>query len=280
MLRRFRLLSGAALSAGLTSLFDPRGGRRRRAVMRDTASSLADQRGRAVDVAFRDVRTRAVGRLTRIRSWIAQREPVDHEIAERIAGKVWTMARQPGAIRIGAALAIVGLSLLVRRLSNLTAAPTIDRDTITIRKMVNVAAPVHDVFEFWTRYENWPRVMPHVREVVEIAMDRHRWAIAGPEGDAIEWITVITKFGTDRVIEWETVPASVVEHAGSIRFRVNRNGTTRVDITMSYVPPADAVGDAVAALFGSNRKTLMNEELARFRSLLEQGNRRAEGGAV
>ena len=84
----------------------------------------------------------------------------------------------------------------------------------------------------------------------------------------------------DRFIEWETVPGSIVKHAGIIRFTVNRNGTTRVDITMSYVPPAGAVGDAVAALFGSDRKTLMNEELARFKSLLEQGHLRADGGAV
>jgi Polyketide cyclase / dehydrase and lipid transport len=182
MLRRFRLLSGAALSAGLKYLFDPRGERRRRAVIRDTVSSLADQRGRAVEVAFRDMGTRAAGRLTRIRSWIGLRQPIDHEIAERIAGKVRTMVRQPGAIRIGAALAIVGLSLLARGLSNRTAAPTIGRHAITIRKMVNVAAPVREVFEFWRRYENWPRVMPHVREVREIALDRHRWAIAGPEG--------------------------------------------------------------------------------------------------
>jgi uncharacterized membrane protein len=280
MLRRFRLLSGAALSAGLKYLFDPRGERRRRAVIRDTVSSLADQRGRAVEVAFRDMGTRAAGRLTRIRSWIGLRQPIDHEIAERIAGKVRTMVRQPGAIRIGAALAIVGLSLLARGLSNRTAAPTIGRHAITIRKMVNVAAPVREVFEFWRRYENWPRVMPHVREVREIALDRHRWAIAGPEGDPIEWITVITKFGTDRVIEWETVPASVVEHAGSIRFKDNRNDTTRVDITMSYVPPAGAVGHAVAALFGRDCETVMNEELARFKSLLEQRQRRAEGGAV
>lgn len=146
--------------------------------------------------------------------------------------------------------------------------------------MVNVAAPVHEIFEFWTQCQNWPRVIPHVREVEEIALDRHRWAIGGPEGEPIEWITVITRFGTNRVIEWDTVPGSVVEHAGSIHFGENRDGTTRVDITMSYVPPAGAVRHAVAALFGSDRETLMNEELARFKSLLEQGQRRAEGGAV
>jgi uncharacterized membrane protein len=280
MLRRFRLPFRAALSASLIHLFDPRGGRRPRAVIRGTVSSLADPGGRAIDVTSREVRTRPAGRLMRIRSWIAQRKPIDHEIAERIAGKVWVMARRPGAIRIGAGLAIVGLTLLVRGLRNRPAVPTIGQDAITIRKIVNVAAPVHDVFEFWTRHENWPRVVPHVRAVLEIALDRHRWTIAGPEGEPLEWITVITKFGTDRVIEWETVPASVVKHAGSIRFREDRNGTTRVDITMSYIPPAGTVGHAVAALFGRDPKTVMNEELAQFKSLLEQGQRRAEGGAV
>jgi uncharacterized membrane protein len=240
---------------------------------------LFRRRGRAVDIAFREKGPRT-GRLTRLRSWIAQRKSIDHEIAERIAEKVGAMARKPDAIRIGAGLAIVGLSLLVRKLSNRPSAPTIDQHAITIRKIVDVAAPVHDVFEFWRRYENWPRVMPHVREVVEIALDRHRWTIAGPEGDPLQWITVITKFGTDRVIEWEAVPTSVIKHAGSIRFRENRDGTTRVDITMSYAPPAGAVGHAVVTLFGRDPKTVMNEELAQFKSLLEQGQRRAEGGAL
>jgi uncharacterized membrane protein len=269
MLRGLRLFSSAALSGGLRHLFVPRGGKRR-GVIRDTVSGLAD---------------RPAGRLTRIRSWIAQREsivrgPIDHEIAERIAGKAWAMARRPGAIRVGAALVIVGLSLLVRGLSTRPATPTTGRGAITIRKAVNVAAPVHDVFEFWRRHENWPRVMPHVQEVLEIALDRHRWTITGPEVDPIQWITVITKIGTDRVIEWETVPASVVKHAGSVRLREKRNGTTRVDITMYYVPPAGALGEAVAALFGRDPERVMNEELARFKSLLEQGQQRAEGDAV
>lgn len=280
MLRRLGLLFGAALNAGLMHLFDPRGGRRRRAVLPGTVSSLADQGGRALDGTSREVRTRTAGRLLKIRSWVAQRKPIGHEIAERIAGTVRAMARRPGVTRIGAGLAIVGLSLLVRGLSHRPAAPTVRQDAITIRKIVNVAAPVHDVFEFWRRYENWPQVMPHAREVVEIALDRHRWTMAGPVGEPLEWITVITKLGTDRVIEWETVPASVVQHAGSVRFRENRNGTTRVDITMHYIPPAGAVGHAVAALFGRDPKTVMNEELAQFKSLLEQGQHRAEGGAA
>jgi uncharacterized membrane protein len=232
-----------------------------------------------MDTAFREGGPRT-GRLTRLRSWIAKRTPIDHEIAERIAAKVWAMARKPDAIRIGAGLAIVGLSLLVRRLGNRASAPTIGQHAITIRKIVDVAAPVHDVFEFWRRYENWPQVMPHVREVGEIALDRHRWTIAGPEGDPLEWITVITRFRTDRVIEWETVPASVIKHAGRIRFRENRDGTTRVDITMNYIPPAGPAGHAVAVLFERDRKTVMNEELAQFKSLLEHGQRRADGGAL
>jgi uncharacterized membrane protein len=280
MLRRIRLPAGAALSAGLKYLFHPRGGMRRGAVIRAPVSSLAEQRARPVDIVLGDAQTRPAGQLTRIQSWIVQRSPIDPAIAEWIAGKLWTTARRPGAIRIGAALAIVGFSLLVRSHSNRRAAPRFGRGAITIRKLVDVVAPVHEVFEFWRRYQNWPEVIPRVREVGEIALDRHRWTIAGPQGDPIEWITVITKFGADRIIQWETVPGSVVEHAGSIRFSRNRNGTTRVDITLSYVPPPGPAGDAMAALFRSERNTVMNKELARLKSLLEQGQSRAEGGAL
>jgi hypothetical protein len=64
-----------------------------------------------------------------------------------------------------------------------------------------------------------------------------------------------------------------------VRFRESGNGT-QVNVNMSYTPPAGAVGHAVASLFGKDPKTEMDADLARMKSLLEQGRTRAGGQRV
>jgi hypothetical protein len=40
---------------------------------------------------------------------------------------------------------------------------------------------------------------------------------------------------------------------------------------MSYRPPAGALGHAIATLLGANPKRQMDDDMLRFKSLLEQG---------
>jgi uncharacterized membrane protein len=49
---------------------------------------------------------------------------------------------------------------------------------------------------------------------------------------------------------------------------------------MVYNPPAGVMGHAAASLLGSNPKQAMDEDLVRFKSLLEQGKTTAEGATV
>jgi uncharacterized membrane protein len=46
---------------------------------------------------------------------------------------------------------------------------------------------------------------------------------------------------------------------------------------MGYTPPAGVLGHAVASLFGSDPKHAMDEDLARLKTLLEQGKTSSEG---
>jgi uncharacterized membrane protein len=49
------------------------------------------------------------------------------------------------------------------------------------------------------------------------------------------------------------------------------NGGTRLDIKMSYNPPAGALGHVVAKLFGADPKTKLDEDLLRMKTFLETG---------
>jgi uncharacterized membrane protein len=73
------------------------------------------------------------------------------------------------------------------------------------------------------------------------------------------------------LIAWESLPGSQVKQAGFVRFDPNRGGGTRVSVQMEYLPPAGALGHAVAQLFGVDPRQAMNEDLMRLKSLLETG---------
>ncbi|HEY3246485.1 MAG TPA: SRPBCC family protein [Phycisphaerae bacterium] len=182
-----------------------------------------------------------------------------------------------------AALGAVGLGLVARALTNKPLKRLLGvnggRRAIDIQKTINVAAPVERVFEFWSSYDNFPRFMAHVREVRSFD-GRSHWTVSGPAGIPIEFDTVLTRFVPYQSLAWKSVPGSPIRHAGVVNFQANPDGGTRVDIKMSYNPPAGALGHAIATLFGSDPKRAMDEDLVRFKSLIEQGHTRAHGERV
>jgi uncharacterized membrane protein len=184
----------------------------------------------------------------------------------------------------GTALGAVGLGLLARGIANLPlrrlAGVGAGRRAVSFQKTITVDAPVERVFEFWSRYENFPRFMSHVREVRQAASGQSHWIVAGPAGAPIEWDAVVTKYETNRALAWKTVPNSVVAHAGVARFEPTADGGTRLDIKLSYNPPAGAMGHVVATLFGVDPQRTMDDDLVRLKSLLEAGKATAHGEEV
>jgi uncharacterized membrane protein len=192
-----------------------------------------------------------------------------------------TTCRAPTACILGT----VGLGLMARAFTNRELTRLVGlgsgRRLIDIQKTINVAAPVERVFEFWSRYEDFPRFMAHVRAVKpEVGTTRSHWVVAGPAGVSITWDTVITQFVPNQIVAWETVPGSLVAHAGSVRFEPNPDGGTRLTVRMSYHPPGGALGHVVATLFGSDPKHALTEDLMRLKSLIEQGKTSAHGEQI
>jgi uncharacterized membrane protein len=149
---------------------------------------------------------------------------------------------------------------------------------IEIRHSIDIDAPVERVFEFWSRFENLPQIMSHVREVRSLGNGRTHWVVSGPAGTPIEWDAVTTRFEANRMLAWRTVEGALVEHAGSVRF--SRHGNrTRLHVTMSYRPLGGMLGHGVASLFGADPKSVMVEDLARFKTLMEKQRPEAVGEA-
>ncbi|MGH7826275.1 MAG: SRPBCC family protein [Candidatus Binatia bacterium] len=176
---------------------------------------------------------------------------------------------------LGAAIAAVGAAVLARALANIEfrrmTGIGAGRRAIDIQKIINVAAPVEDVFAFWTNYQNFPRFMSNVREVQETGENRSHWKVAGPAGVPVEWNAVITNYVPNQSLGWKTAPGSPIAHAGIVRFEPNPDGSTRLDVRMTYNPVAGGLGHTVATLFGADPKSEMDADLMRMKSMIETG---------
>lgn len=184
----------------------------------------------------------------------------------------------------GAVAGGVGLGLLARAVTNLESHRLIGigagRRAVDVQKTITVRAPVEQVFDFWSHPENFSRFMAHVVDVRKVAPDRYLWTVSGPVGLPVSWEATIAKSIPNRVLAWKTVPGSAVAHAGIVHFDRMPDGSTRLDIKLSYNPPAGAVGHFVASLFGSDPKHALDDDLVRLKSLVEVGKTTAHGEEV
>ena len=146
------------------------------------------------------------------------------------------------------------------------------RRMIDLRKALVVQAPIERVYAFWTDVASYPRFMEHVTEVRTVpgSPDRSHWVVRGPAGLPITWDAEVTRRVPNSVFGWKTLPGSAIEHAGTVLFEEVGDDTTRVHVHMLYHPPAGAFGHAVATLLGGDPKTRMDEDLARFKAIIEE----------
>ncbi len=176
---------------------------------------------------------------------------------------------------LGIAASVLGTGLMARSIANRSARGLTGfgagMRAVDYRKTVTVAAPVDEVYDAWSRVENLPRILSHIREVRDIGNGRTRWTATGPAGVPVSWDAVVTAQVPGEVLAWKSEPGSMIDNAGIVRFEPVRDGeATRVDIHLSYNPPAGSMGDVVASLLGADPKSAMDEDLVRFQSVLEQ----------
>lgn len=185
---------------------------------------------------------------------------------------------------IGSVFSLLGLGVMLRALTNMRinrlTGMGAGRRAVEVQKMINVDAPVEEVFEFWSHAENYPRFMSKLREVKRVDDDRWHFVVEGPAGTTIGWDAIVTKFVPNECIAWKSAEGATVPNAGIVKFLPNEKGGTRIDIRMSYNPPAGALGHAVASFFGFDPKSGLDEELVRFKSLVEEGKTTAHGKTV
>ena len=146
----------------------------------------------------------------------------------------------------------------------------LERRSVAYHSSVDIGRPVHDVFAFFKDFENLPRVIGALESVVDYQDGRSHWVVFGPSRhETLEWDAVVTKYVPNSVIAWESVPGSVVESSGLLRFTPKSLSITRIDVSITYRPMVTDLGDAVHALLSPRVSAQIDADLEHMRFYLE-----------
>jgi uncharacterized membrane protein len=135
-----------------------------------------------------------------------------------------------------------------------------------------VNRPLEEVYNFWRDFQNLPRFMRHLESVENIGEGRSRWKAKGPAGIDVEWEAMIVADVPGEVITWRSLENSDVDNAGAVRFEQAPGGRgTIVKVNFEYQPIAGVLGATVARLFGEEPNQQLDDDLRRFKQVLEVG---------
>ncbi|MGI9114489.1 MAG: cyclase/dehydrase [Chthoniobacterales bacterium] len=146
-----------------------------------------------------------------------------------------------------------------------------DRD-VHVRKVITVDRPPQQLYAFWRKLENLPRVMRNIESVRITGENRSHWTAIGPGGARVEWDAEITGDRPDELIAWQSLPGADVENYGSVRFEPasGRRGTM-VRVSITYTPPAGNIGQTIAKMMGRAAEQEIQVDLYRFKQIMETG---------
>jgi len=135
-----------------------------------------------------------------------------------------------------------------------------------------VNQPPEEVYRFWRDFQNLGRFMTHLESVEDLGDGRSHWKAKGPAGMTVEWEATIIADSPGELISWRSIEGSDVDNAGAVRFeRAAGDRGTIVKVNIEYYPPMGVVGATAAKLFGEEPEQQLDDDLRRFKQMLEVG---------
>jgi uncharacterized membrane protein len=141
---------------------------------------------------------------------------------------------------------------------------------IKVKHSITVRQSADTVYRVWRQLDNLPRFMRHIESVMPIDERRSRWRMRGPANITLTWDAELINDVPGELIAWRSLPGSQIGNAGSVRFERAVGGhATLVTLNLEYAPPAGLLGTLASSLFGANPQRMVEEDMARFKELLE-----------
>lgn len=179
--------------------------------------------------------------------------------------------RPSAAVVAGAALAgaIAGAAIPFM-LAGRGSSSTRDEST-TVEESVIINRPPRQIYDFWRDFTNLPQFMDNIESVTKINEIRSHWKIKAPAGTSVEFNSLVTEDIPGRLIAWKSEEGASVPNRGRVEFiETSSGGGTNVRATISYDPPAGALGRVVAKLFQREPGVQARQDLDRLKQLLEK----------
>ena len=131
---------------------------------------------------------------------------------------------------------------------------------------VTINAPVHQVYELYTHFNDYPKFMTFVKEVTYLDDMRSHWVV-----DVVgkhEWDAVNEGWIPDQQVGWRSVDG--LSNSGRVRFEPFGDGTC-LTVDVSYEPPAGLLGQIGEALgAGGQFERRLQHDLQHFAAMVEQ----------
>jgi len=187
----------------------------------------------------------------------------------------------------GAMIAAAGAGLIVRGATghcpiySAAGFNTADTDTrvalagsrgINVEHAVTINRTPEELYAFWRRFDQLPRFMSHLVSVKQMDNCRSHWVAKAPAGRTVEWDAEIINEIPGELIAWRTLENADVVSAGSVRFKGAPGGRgSEVRVRLQYGPPAGRLGAVIAWMFGEEPSQVIQEDLRKFKQLMEAG---------
>jgi Polyketide cyclase / dehydrase and lipid transport len=137
---------------------------------------------------------------------------------------------------------------------------------------VEVHAPIEQVYNLFTHFNDFPKFMSFIKEVTYYDEQRSHWV--AQVGGNQEWDAVNENWIPQQQVGWRST--SGLENSGLVKFQTLGGERTSVDVYVSYVPPAGVLGEVVDKLgFDSHFDHVLEDDLNRFAAMVEEAPRGA-----
>jgi|SRR5437764_2408762 len=134
---------------------------------------------------------------------------------------------------------------------------------------VTVNAPVHQVYELFTHFNDFPKFMSFVQEVTYYDDERSHWVVH--VGRQYEWDAVNEDWIPDQQVGWRSFNG--LQNSGRVKFRALGPERTGVDVYIQYVPPSGTLGQLGETFgVGSYFATALEKDLQHFAHMVEHAS--------
>jgi uncharacterized membrane protein len=140
------------------------------------------------------------------------------------------------------------------------------------RTGITINRPPQAVYDYFHDFSNLPTFMWHLESVEPVGHGRSHWIARAQAGTTVEWDAEIVEDKPAEIIAWRSIEGADVPNTGLVSFMAAPAGQgTEVRVELEYRPPGGPIGVVVAKLFGEEPGQQLQDDLRRFKQVLETG---------